>query len=381
MTKARSNATANAAKGDLTVGNGTNLSGVLGVGSNGDTIVADSSTSTGLRYQGSMAAGKNPILNGGFDVWQRGTSFVPTASGVYCADRWQSYRNTTGSTVSRQVTNDTTNLAFIQYCSRVQRDSGNASAAAILYSQSLETVNAIPFAGKAVTFSFYARAGANYSPTSSLLTAQLKTGTGTDQNALMVGYTGTANTINQNVTLTTTWQRFQYTATLPATTTEFAPYFTMTPTGTAGAADYYEITGVQVEVGSVATQFTRQGGTIQGELAACQRYYWQSNADGGSAFGNLTSFSGVASSSTALQFAINTPVSMRVKPSSVSYSTIRVVDGTNALTTISAVTVSAVATAYQPVLDITLTGATQFRMYAISANNSTSGYIALSAEL
>ena len=72
---------------------------------------------------------------------------------------------------------------------------------------------------------------------------------------------------------------------------------------------------------------------------------------------------------------------MRIKPSSVSYSTIRVVDGTNALTTISAVTVSAVATAYQPVLDITLTGATQFRMYAISANNSTAAYIALSAEL
>ena len=36
MTKARSNATANAAKGDLTVGNGTNLSGILAVGSNGE---------------------------------------------------------------------------------------------------------------------------------------------------------------------------------------------------------------------------------------------------------------------------------------------------------------------------------------------------------
>jgi hypothetical protein len=50
MTKARSNAVANAAKGDLTVGNGTNLSGILAVGSNGDTLVADSSTATGLKW-------------------------------------------------------------------------------------------------------------------------------------------------------------------------------------------------------------------------------------------------------------------------------------------------------------------------------------------
>ncbi len=76
MTKARSNAVAEAAKGDLSVGSGTNLAGILAVGNNGETLVADSSTSTGLRYQGSQAAAKNYLINGAMDFWQRGTELA-----------------------------------------------------------------------------------------------------------------------------------------------------------------------------------------------------------------------------------------------------------------------------------------------------------------
>jgi len=215
----------------------------------------------------------NPVLNSSMQNWQRGTSF--TASGpVYAADRWNysTFGGGTGQTVTRQTTSDTTNLPFIQYCLRYQRNAASTVTGAMQLQQSFETVNSLPFAGKTVTMSFYARAGANYSSTSNLLQVVLATGTGTDQNRFS-GYTGEAKPIDTNATLTTTWQRFTYTGTIAATATELSVYFASNPTGTAGANDYYEVTGVQIDIGSVALPFRTYAGTIQGELAACQRYY------------------------------------------------------------------------------------------------------------
>jgi hypothetical protein len=220
----------------------------------------------------SRAAGKNSVINGGMDIWARGTSFA-VSTGTYTADRWQGYRAVAGSTITRQVTGDTTNLPNIQYCARVSRDSGNTSTAAINLGQSLESVNSIPMAGQTVTLSFYARRGANYSSASNALKVQLYAGTGTDQNVLTAGYTGSTLGIDQTATLTTTWQRFSYSVTIGVTYTELGVIFVNTPVGTAGAADYFEVTGVQLELGSTATTFSRAGGTIQGELAACQRYF------------------------------------------------------------------------------------------------------------
>jgi hypothetical protein len=138
------------------------------------------------------------------------------------------------------------------------------------------------------TFSFYARRGANYSPTSNNLNVYLATGTGTDQNVI-TGFTGNSYIVNTTAALTTTWTRYSYTATVGVTATQLATYFTMSPTGTAGAADFFEVTGVQLEVGSVATPFHTYAATIQGELSACQRYYetrnnsiWSGNVTSGS---------------------------------------------------------------------------------------------------
>jgi hypothetical protein len=324
------------------------------------------------------SAGKNAIINGGMDVWQRGTSIsVAASTRQYSSDRWQAFTNANqASTYSRQATSDTTNLATIQYCARVQRNSGQTGTTDGLgIFTCLETSDSIRYAGKTVTLSFYARKGANYSATSNALTARLYTGTGTDQNVL-TGYTGQADTSN-TATLTATWTRYTYAIAIPATATEISVGFYYAPTGTASTNDYFEVTGVQLELGT-ATTFARTGGTIQGELAACQRYYYRA-ADSSSAFGFMGI--GMAASTTSAAIFTPFPVQMRTKPTSIDFSTVVLSDstGTNA---VSALVIDSNVSAIGAGATVaTSTGLTTVRPYYLRQNGSGAGYLAFSAEL
>lgn len=306
-------------KGDLFTYSTTDAR--LAVGNNGETLLADSSTSTGLRWQGLNAAGKNVIFNSAFDIWQRGTSFAYPGGTTYTADRWTFGSGATGRTTSRQ----TSGLATSQYNIRCQRDSGNTNTATYKLSQSLESVDSRKFAGKAFTLSFQARAGANYSAASNALAVEVRTGTGTDQN-IDSGYTGSASPVNQTATLTTSWQRFTYTGTASSSATEIGIIFTATPVGTAGANDYFEIAEVQLELGSVATEFGRQTATLAGELALAMRYYQKSyqqgDAPGTNTANGANRFRATTNTGTfAIETAQRFIVPMRVSPTFTWYST------------------------------------------------------------
>lgn len=308
------------AKADLITATADNTPARLAAGNNGESLVVDSSTATGLRWQEPKTV--NGIINSNFSVWQRGTSFSLASFGLYTADRWNFASGTnSGRTVSRQATGDTTNLPNIQYCARVQRNNGNSTATLEFLQYNLESVDSIAYAGKTVTLSFYARRGANFSAASNNLGVVLVTGTGTDQTAVG-GFTGAINAINTTATLTTTWQRFTYTATLSSSLNQIGFYFQYNSVGTAGAADYFEVTGVQLEVGSVATAYRPYSSTIAGELAACQRYY--SRLTGASNAGAVLIPQGIAGGGTVADFFMIFPVPLRTAASSIDFANLGV---------------------------------------------------------
>ena len=312
---------ANWAAGDvLTASALDDLAGTVNLLSNasattGSQLVSNAA-GTSFAYQPTPSA-SNPVLNSAFQIWQRGTSISVSASvnNSYTADRWAlSTGVNQACTVSRQLTNDTTNLPSIQYCSRVQRNAGQTGTAQISFDQSLETFNSIPFAGKTVTVSYYARVGATFSGTpTNQVPMQVISGTGTDQNV------GTASGIavlaTSVATLTTTWQRVSTTAAVGSTATQLFLRYAFTPTGTAGATDYFEVTGVQIDVGSVALPFRTAGTSYQQELALCQRYLPAVLVGSGNrAFG-------YAVSTTSSYVNITFPVTARTAPTGITPST------------------------------------------------------------
>lgn len=372
---------ANWAAGDvLTASAQDDLAGTVNLLSNASAASGSQLVSnvagTSFAYQATPSA-SNPILNAAMAVAQRGTTFTSATSSTYTLDRWQGFRGAGAAyNVSQQSTADTTNLPFIQYCARVGRPSGNTAVNTVYYSQSAETINSRPYAGKTVTYSFYARAGANYSAASNVLVCEVVTGTGTDQNVIS-GFTGGVSALLQSNTLTTTWQRFTVTGSIGSTATQLGFNFDYTPVGTAGTNDYFEITGVQIDIGSVALPFRTYAATYQGELAACQRYYYRM---GGTAAYTMMGM-GTGISTTVARCLIVNPVTMRTTPTLTEYSTLAIGDFVGSAIVVTSAAVDA-ASPSAATINFTTAGTTVvYRPYGVFTNASTSGYLGLSAEL
>jgi hypothetical protein len=234
-----------------------------------DGAVAPVDLSSVAQYTGF----KNRLINGAFGIAQRGTSFTNLGSSApaYGLDRWSAWR---GSYVAGLSASQQTGFSGFTNCYRFGRAASNASLEPIYTSQIIESVNMLDLAGQTINLSFYARAGANFSATSSNLTVLVVTGTATNQTttALSLGtWTGYANTGSLIQALTTTATQYTFSVAIPSNVQSMAVQFIYVPTGTAGASDYVEVTGVQLEKGTTATSFDyRPYGT---ELVLCQRYY------------------------------------------------------------------------------------------------------------
>lgn len=222
---------------------------------------------------GPIGGTRNRIINGGMDVWQRGTSFTPINNAItYGADRWFAF-TTSGTGQARILQNGSVPAGFA-YSLALGRQSGNTATAQQFICQCVESANILGLAGQQVTLSFYALRGANYSGGN--LSVILSTGTTADQSSATfsggpcTGYTGNTAVINTTQAITTSWVRYTFTGTVPSNALSLGIGIGYTPSGTAGADDNVYITGVQLEAGSVATPFERR--SYSTEFDMCRRY-------------------------------------------------------------------------------------------------------------
>lgn len=235
----------------------------------------------------------NYLINGGFDVWQRGTSFT---SSSYTADRWYSPISA-GVTVSQETSDLPTGFQYgIKF----------VTTGAVQYAQwnqPIETANVIPLRGQTVTVSGYIKISggyvgnwisqAQYSTSSDAYSSQTTLVSGSNKNVATAA--------------TTSWTRFTNTFVVP--TNAVGLRIENIPDSVQPSGVTVRMTGLQLEVGSIATSFRRNQVNIQAELASCQRYYRRFTSGGDGIY-----FAGTWYEANVLWVPIIWPTPMRSKP-------------------------------------------------------------------
>ena len=273
---------------------------------------------------------KNRIINGAFQIWQRGTtiSSIPATGTTvtYATDRWCFQPANTGWTAVAQAVQVSGGGLRVN-CTTAAAYATTADVLSI--QQRIEGLNCYDLAGQQITVSFKVKTN--------------KTG-----NYGVVLYDGTASAFGtpQSITVASSGVETTYTLTFSAPASITADnadrlrlIFTLgANTGRAGSyyptggsqvnlldntSNYFEIDEVQLEKGSTATAFEyRSYGT---KLVLCQRYFERSYNDGAvTGTGLADGWYGFAAptTSTECNALITFKVPKRVSPTMVVYNAV-----------------------------------------------------------
>ena len=237
------------------------------------------------------AGRRNLIINGGFDVWQRGTTVTTTGNGYgsnYTSDRWIAYFIGTYSKQSTSLPNGD----YVNYFRGVL---GAGGSNRLNINQVIENGNSL-LSGKNVTVSFWLKCNV---PNKSILIRLLAVNNSTFSSYAVLG---------QNTFYTdTAWKKYEITVPCYNDTANISsrPHAVLELDGVDadwGNGDTFEFAQVQMELGKVATPFEHR--SYGEELALCQRYCQVYDTLG----------SGVWNSATSFFCSTSLPVSMRVVP-------------------------------------------------------------------
>ena len=219
----------------------------------------------------------NFLMNGTFEVAQRGTSFTPTtgsgASLMYTLDRYYGYRSD-ATAIMQQITDGSSPDGFRCHA-RMGRTDSTSDSGYFIIGQQIETKNACALAGQTVCLSMWVKKHANFSGDWGIY---VTTGTGTDESAwdsIGGGWTGAATAYSSTTIfsdVTTSWVRRSISFSIASGVKEIAikNHFSSF-SGASVTNDYVEVAGMQLEIGSVPSAFNHK--SYGEQLLDCQRYY------------------------------------------------------------------------------------------------------------
>ena len=335
------------------------------------------------------AAGKNKIINGDYFVNQRNFT-SNTTSGLFNFDRWYQLNSGGSFTVTPQTftpgaapVSGYEGRTFLQGITASQSAAGDFA----ILTQKIESVRTL--AGQTATISFWAKASSG-TPKVALEVGQ-SFGTGGSPSSQVLTNAGA-------VTISTSWARYSVTVAVPSISGKtlgtnndsFIDLLLWVSAGSTYASrassigiqnNTFQFWGVQVEQGSTATAFQTATGTIQGELAACQRYYWRQT--GPNVYSNFTPAFPAGSGTQIFGLVIPCPVTMRVAATSVDYGNLGFQDGVNIINANGTLTLSTYISTNMAAINYTHGSSVfaTYRPYYLAANNNAAGFLGFSAEL
>jgi hypothetical protein len=347
---------------------------------------------------------RNLFYNGAMQVHQRGTSTtgINQSSGdAFVADRWGTgmYNAATG-TYTMSIENDAPTGSGFRKSVKLLCTTGatiGASAVASLYQrfegQDLQRIAKGTSSAKPLTLSFWVKSNvvgtyairfndvnnsrifvANYSVVSSgtweqktIVVPADTTGAFNNDNALslVINFYIVSGSSNNSGTPSNTW------------VTSGSEAAGMNVNIGATTNNYWQITGAQLETGSIPTPFEFK--SYGQELRECQRYYWRQTAENTYAqFG-----SGAIYGTTGAFVDVSFPCPMRAAATSVESNALQIMNYGTSTYTVTALAISGNRSGTnRALLNITTAGGmTASQACFLAANNNASAYLGFSAEL
>ncbi|NDD54439.1 hypothetical protein EBZ39_11285, partial [bacterium] len=199
------------------------------------------------------------------------------------------------------------------YSAKVTQSAGGAATSVVEYAlrQVVEMSNALQFVGKLITVSFWYKSSIAGTHGIRVVTANMTGGTD-------VATTFTVASANTWQYITATFTSTQAVTAITGAANGAALYldigFRVGGSGagqtTVPASAYFNLSQVQLEVGSKASAFERRPYSM--ELQMCQRYYFKAEPAGSTSFKNVSGFC-IGGQNHATIF-VTPPVTMRVSP-------------------------------------------------------------------